>query len=207
MIDLTLIHWNIDLVVVLFIISIFKFLCLVHSRIGIFFICSTSTCFCTSQIVSSAGTSSGAFAYSTSTPNKLDHRLWSYCNVWQDRYWNFICITQVTILAWTGLEYLDFPQGLDSKHMLACAPGVWWYHAPEVGGFCLSPGWLLLKHFHQMCWPVGLFVCVCVCEGACTKTSHSLKQHQQKAFLQFQVDLVLRVLLVLLQWRPWSLLA
>ena len=93
MIDLTLIYWNINLVI-LYIISIFKFLSLVHSCIGTFFICSTSTCFCTSHIVSSAGTSSEEFAYFTYTPNKLDHRLWNYCNVWQDRYWNFTCITQ-----------------------------------------------------------------------------------------------------------------
>ena len=83
---------NINLVI-LYIISIFKFLSLVYSCIGTFFICSTSTCFCTSHIVSSAGTSSEEFAYFTYTPNKLDHRLWSYCNVWQDRYWNFTSIT------------------------------------------------------------------------------------------------------------------
>ena len=43
--------------VILYIISIFKFLSLVLSCIGTFFLCCTSTCVYTSQIVSSASTS------------------------------------------------------------------------------------------------------------------------------------------------------
>ena len=195
MIDLTLIHWNINLVAVLFIISIFLFLStsLVHSCIGTFFICYTSTCFCTSHTVLSAGTSSGAFAYSTSTPNKLDHRLWSYCNVWQVRYRN---LHHTTILPWAGLEYLDFPQGLDSKHMLGHVRPEYNYvdisHQQKMGGF---------YRFH-LNFSAVLACRSFLCQRACRKTSHSLKQHQQKAFLQHQVDLVLWVLLVLLQWMP-----
>ena len=67
--------------------------------------------------------------------------------------------------------------------------------------FIYPPGWLW-KCFHLN------FSAVLVCRsflfpGACTKTSHSMK-HQQKAFLQHQVDLVLWGLLVLLQWMPWK---
>ena len=156
MIDLTLIHWNISLVAILSIISIFKFLSLVHSCIGTFFIFSTSTCFCTSHIVSYAGTSSGVFAYSTSTPNKLDHRLWSYCNVWQDRYWNFICITQPSNLErvwnnWIFHKVLT-PSICCGRYARSI---ICWYLAPaEDGGFYLSP-MLALKAL-----PPQFFSCV-----------------------------------------------
>ena len=205
MIDLTLIHWNINLVAILSIISVFMFLSLVHSCIGTFFICSTSTCFCTSHIVLSARTSSGAFAHSTSTPSKLDHRLWSYCNLWQDRYRNFICITQPSYLErvwniWIFHKVLtpNICCGMYAKSiiMLISRTSRRWRD-------CIyPPGWLW-KCFHLN------FSAVLACRsflfpGACTKTSHSMKQHQQKAFLQHQVDLVLWVLLVLLQWMPWK---
>ena len=176
-----------------------------HGCICTFFMCSKSTCFCTSHIVLSAGTSFGKFAYSTSTPKKLDHRLWSYCNVWQDRYWNFICITQPFYIErvwniWIFHKVLtsNICCGMYARSiiMLICRNSRRW------GDFIYyPPGWLW-KRFH-LNFSAILACRSFLCPGACTKTHHSLKQHQQKAFLQHQVDLVLWVLLVLLQWMPW----
>ena len=111
--ELTLIYWNINLVPFFLslkcrsyawgfialccksahIISIFKvshfgaqlYWYIIYLLYKHIFVCCTSSYFCTSRIVSLWGTSSGAFAYSASTPIKLGHRLWSCCNV---RAWN-----------------------------------------------------------------------------------------------------------------------
>ena len=159
MIDLTLIHssWNINLFVILYIINILKFIC-----IGTFFICFTSTCICTNRIVSSTGTYSGAFAYSTSTPNKLNHRLWSYCIVWQDRYWNFICITQLSSLNGSGIFGFSTRSWLQTYDCM-CARSICWYHSPGTRswGFYLPPplgSWSASTSIFQLCWPVGVFV-------------------------------------------------
>ena len=154
MIDLTFIHWNINLVVILSIISTFMFLSLVHSCIGTFFICSTSTCFCTSHIVLSARTSSGAFAHSTSTPSKLDHsaryQLWSYCHLWQDRYRNFICITQPSYLErvwniWIFQKVLtpNICCGMYARSIIMLIPrtsrSCWFYISPRLALKTLPP--------------------------------------------------------------------
>ena len=141
-----------------------------HSCIGTFFICSTSTCFCTSHIVSSAGTSSGAFAYSTSTPNKLGHRLWSYCNVWKDRYWNFICITQPSYLElvwniWIFHKVLtpNICCGMYDRSIIMLISRT----SRSWGNFIYLPGWLW-KHFH-LNFSAVLACRSFLCQGACTK--------------------------------------
>ena len=96
-----------------------------------------------------------SFAYSTSASNNLDHRLWSYWNVWQDRYWIFICITHSTILDWTGLEYLDFHKVLTPNICLHVRPKYMLIPRTKSWGIYSLPPRLALKAL-----PPQFFSCV-----------------------------------------------
>ena len=61
-------------------------------------------------------------------------------------------------------------------------------HQQKMGDFIYSPGWLWKCCHHNFS---AVLACRSfLCPGACRKTSHRLKQHQQKAFLQHQVSAV-----------------